>query len=178
MDGFKAPERKAMKTNIWHRSIGRMNELLNAHYHGGKEVWHNYAGHHCYFLRKSILDYIYSLWPAEFIATSARKFRDSLDTSLPFMHANIALEEGAGRAEFGEGGGGGSWTESHANNVRVWDRIKASKPYCVCIQDGFGDSPNVDAEIEFLEKNLCELFPDKSSLEKPSEPNPCDKYRK
>lgn len=37
---------------------------------------------------------MYKLWPTEFDTTSTQKFRTRKDIAIPFMQANVALEEG------------------------------------------------------------------------------------
>lgn len=37
---------------------------------------------------------MYDIWPDEFDTTSKQKFRTRKDTALPFLQANVALEEG------------------------------------------------------------------------------------
>ena len=60
----RAPEVEKMKTNLWHRSVGFSNELISHYYYPNSTdiVTHNYAGHHCYFIKKHIADTIYERW--------------------------------------------------------------------------------------------------------------------
>lgn len=178
-DGFRAPEEKEMKSNKWHRSVGYTNTLLNARYHpdAKKPVRHNYAGHYCYFFRKDVLDKMGATWSREFARTSGNKFRESEDITIPFMHHNVALEEGLGRKTRSKSGGG-AWNSNHTENVRTWKKLTESPRHCLCIQDRMDNSAATEAEIEYLEKSLCSLFPEKSSLELTTDVNPCDKYVK
>ena len=179
MGGFVAPNERGMRTNIWHRSVGHANTLVNSVYHPDNlRAPHNYAGHVCYFLDRDVLAHMHAMWPAEFLATSRRKFRNGDDTSLPFLMVNVALEEHLGTRGSPITSGYATWTHDHRRNAAAWKRLAASHAKCLCIQDGFEDSPNVDAEVAFLERQLCEMFPEKSSFERPDEPNPCDKYKK
>lgn len=178
MGGFVAPNDRGMRTNIWHRSVGHANTLVNSVYHpGSPRAPHQYAGHVCYFLDRDVLEHMHAMWPAEFLATSRRKFRDGNDTSLPFLMVNVALEERLGTRGSPITSGYATWTHRHRQNVAAWDRLVAAHAKCLCIQDGFEDSPSVDAEVAFLERKLCQMFPEKSSFERPDEPNPCDKYK-
>ena len=178
MGGFVAPNERGMRTNIWHRSVGHANTLVNRVYHpDNPRAPHQYAGHVCYFLDRDVLEHMHAMWPAEFLATSRRKFRHADDTSLPFLMVNVALEEHLGTRGSPITSGYATWSHDHRRNAAAWDRLAASHAKCLCIQDGFEDSPNVDAEIRFLERKLCEMFPEKSSFERPDEPNPRDKYK-
>lgn len=38
--------------------------------------------------------------------------------------------------------------------------------YCGCIQDSLDGKPSDDAEIDYLQKELCKVFPKPSSFEK------------
>lgn len=176
-DGYKAPEEEEMKKNGWHRSVGYTNTLINAHYHPNSEkvVRHNYAGHYCYFFRKDILDKMGNTWRDEFAYTSKNKFRESKDIAVPFMHHNIALEEGLGKRAYAKNAGG-SWKSNHTENVRMWSKFTSKQNHCLCIQDRLDNVPETDAEIEYLEKLMCSLFPEKSSLELSTDANPCTKY--
>ncbi|KAH3745132.1 Stealth protein CR4, conserved region 4 [Pelomyxa schiedti] len=174
MDGFLAPETERMKTNTWHRSVAKSNDLINAYYYpnSNSTVRHNYAGHHCYFIKKHIADTIYSRWKKEFDETSHHKFRKPSDTAFPFLHANAALEEfGAQKAKAVNIGGW--WTGNHSLNVNLWEKIIKRKPYCVCLQDNLDPNEASEREIQYLQTVMCSLFPDKSSFEKYSEQNPC-----
>jgi len=180
MDGFQAPELEAAKHNIWHRSVVHSNNLLNSHFHPGRSsvTKHNYAGHCGYIMRSSVLKKMAQWWPDDFEATSRRKWRHGDDTALPFLHHNTALESGIAEKQPGGLGrqrwyAGGSWTENSTNNGATWRRIERSEAHCVCLQDGFGDSPHVNEEIRRLEGLLCGMFPHRSSLEKKTDPNPC-----
>jgi hypothetical protein len=176
VDRYSAPEEKEMKHNIWHRSVARMNTLINEHYRPGSQevVRHNYAGHSCYFMRKWVLDSMAAWLGKEFEATSARKFRHQDDTALPFLAVNVAIEEGVGEIAHTIRGAGGSWGANHTKNEQLWRRLEKSSPHCVCLQDGFEESSHIEQEIAYLEELLCSKFPEPSSVEQG--PNPCEKW--
>lgn len=176
-DGFSAPEEKEMKKNGWHKSVGYTNTLINAHYHpdATKVVRHNYAGHYCYFFKKEILDKMGATWPNEFAFTTNNKFREHKDIAVPFMHHNIALEEGIGSKARGKNGGG-SWRSNHTENVQTWNKLMSKPKHCLCIQDRLDNVPETEVEIRYLEELMCSLFPEKSSLELSTDFNPCIKY--
>ena len=54
--GFIAPMYEKMKHNIWHRSVGNSNNLINSYYYpdAAEPVKHNYAAHVCYFMRTDV----------------------------------------------------------------------------------------------------------------------------
>ena len=176
---FVAPETAAMRTNLWHRSVAHTNDLVNARYRGGARVPHHYAGHHCYFLARAVLERIAAQWPAELDATSRRRVRSANDTSLPFLHLNVALEEGLGDLVLGANPGGyGVWTPVHHRNVHTAQRLfparpRARGPACLCLQDGLDDSPLAAREIDYLRRTLCAFLPHRSSFERSDQPDPC-----
>eukprot|EP00727_Mastigamoeba_balamuthi_P002524 m51a1_g12269 hypothetical protein (348) ;mRNA; f:212886-214384 len=171
MDGFKAPETEAMKTNTWHRSVARTNELLDAWYNPGTEpVRRNYAGHHCYFMRKSVLNTAWNRWRSEYEVTSSHRFRQQVDIATPFLQANLALEEGLATKERSPNIGG-SWTSNSTTNMALWRKVQKKKPFCVCLQDGLDETENSEREIAHLERLLCKMLPKPSPLEKGT--NPC-----
>lgn len=165
-----------MMSNGWYRSINYTNSLINAYYHpDAKEVVrHNYAGHYCHFYRKDILDLMGNRWAEDFARTSRNKFRGSRDVSTPFMHNNVALEEGLGTRSKEGRNGIGSWSSNHAENVQTWSRLTARPLHCVCIQDEMDNSEDTEAEVKYLERSLCSLFPNKSSFELSTDANPCE----
>jgi len=180
MGGFEAPDKAAMRRNIWHASVGHSNELINSKYHPGSPQYpHRYSGHVCYFLHKDVIDNIYNMWPEEFEQTSRRKFRSREDTSLPFMMVNVAIEEKLGVPRSPIVGGYSTWSTNHKKNSNSWTAMMRRGADCLCVQDGFEDlnSDAVDKEVAFLEEKLCEFLPDKCSFERSDEPNPCDKYK-
>ncbi|KAH3767503.1 n-acetylglucosamine-1-phosphotransferase subunits alpha beta [Pelomyxa schiedti] len=174
MDGFVAPEVERMKTNIWHKSVGFSNEMINSYYYPNSTspVKHNYAGHHCYFIKKEIADVMYSRWHTEFDRTSRNRFRQERDTAFPFIHANVAIEE-FGATKERSPNFGGAWTANHTLNTALWSKLKSMRPFCVCLQDDLEFDAQSDKEIAYLQSLLCEMFPTKSSLEKRDEPELC-----
>eukprot|EP01105_Mastigella_eilhardi_P013694 TRINITY_DN3115_c1_g1_i2.p1 TRINITY_DN3115_c1_g1~~TRINITY_DN3115_c1_g1_i2.p1 ORF type:complete len:205 (-),score=61.97 TRINITY_DN3115_c1_g1_i2:79-693(-) len=175
MDGFIAPETEKSKTNLWHRSVGFSNSLIQSYYYPNvtKYVRHNYAGHHCYFIKKNIADVIYRRWQKQFDATSKNKFRTGSDTAFPFLHANVGLEE-FGAAKERSSNYGGSWTNNHTLNEALWQKVTKHKPFCICLQDGLDDDEASLEEISYLGRLLCGMFPNPSSLEYKDLANPCD----
>ena len=174
-----APEAAAMRTNLWHRSVAHANYLVNAHYHAGAARPHHYAGHYCYFFARAVLERVAALWPAELDATSRRRVRTANDTALPFLHLNVALEEGLGDLVRGANRGGYAvWTAAHARNVHTAQHLFAARPrlrapYCLCLQDGLDASPFAAREIDYLRRTLCAFLPKRSSFERTDQPDPC-----
>lgn len=175
----KFPENEEdLRRGGWYRSINFTNNLINAYYHPGTNdiVKHHYAGHYCHFFRKDILDMIGNRWAKDFEQTSKNKFREPEDIALPFMHNNVALEEGLGKGAWPKHDIG-EWSLDHAKNVKTWARLTSTPSHCICIQDRMEDpEAPIDAEAEYLEKQMCTLFPSKSSAELSTDTNPCTKY--
>ena len=202
MDGYVAPEKERMKHNLWHRSVGKSNELLNSYYYPGKpDTKHNYAGHHCYFMDKTILQIIAERWKDEFDRTAERKFRSDNDLAIPFLHANTALEEFGAQKYFKKFGYAmyliislsffsllifffkivlliyyfHRMTLNHTKNVEAFEKLENDPPPCICIQDELDISPQVDKEVDFMINSFCKRFPKPSSFEKPGY-DPCKGY--
>lgn len=55
-NGYVAPMVKKMKRNLWHRSVGHTNDLINSYYYPNSKttVKHRYVSHTCYFMRKDV----------------------------------------------------------------------------------------------------------------------------
>ena len=107
---------------------------------------------------------MYERWKSHFDLTSSHRFRRWDDTALPFMQANVAIEEFGGKSVdrkdiFG------TWTKDHERNVNFWNRIWEVPNMCVCMNDGLDDSAESVGEINFLKSLFEEKFPVPSSVE-------------
>eukprot|EP01105_Mastigella_eilhardi_P027902 TRINITY_DN8868_c0_g1_i1.p1 TRINITY_DN8868_c0_g1~~TRINITY_DN8868_c0_g1_i1.p1 ORF type:complete len:366 (-),score=95.11 TRINITY_DN8868_c0_g1_i1:19-1116(-) len=164
--GFVAPMKEKMKINTWHASVGHSNEILNRFYHADNlEYNHNYVGHHCYFMSTDILKLMHERWLPEFKLTTSHRFRERDDTAIPFMQANVALEEfGAVNARalniFG------TWKSSQKDNLEWWEAMWKRQPYCVCLNDGLDDTAASRREIQRLGKLFDMKFPVPSRAER------------
>lgn len=192
--GFKAPMVNKMKYNTWHESVGHSNDIINKYYYpdAPEPVKHHYAAHTCYFMRKDvnnqkninnnnhtpacalmpsllikILDTMYERWKEDFDYTSSHRFRRGDDTALPFMQANVAIEE-FGAKSVNRKDIFGTWNKNHEKNVDFWKRIWETPNMCVCMNDGLDNSEKSKEEITFLKKLFEERFPNPSSVELPS----------
>eukprot|EP01105_Mastigella_eilhardi_P001730 TRINITY_DN1209_c0_g1_i2.p1 TRINITY_DN1209_c0_g1~~TRINITY_DN1209_c0_g1_i2.p1 ORF type:complete len:269 (-),score=56.52 TRINITY_DN1209_c0_g1_i2:66-872(-) len=165
--GYVAPMPEKMKTNLWHRSVGNSNEIISSYYYPGKDdTRHPYVGHVCYFMRKDILDLMYSRWQPYFDATSHHKFRQGDDVAVPFMHANVAMEEfGATRSDVIQGMYG-TWTPNKSKNSDFWRRLWRTKPHCACMNDGLDSSNDSQLETKRLQVLFSEQLPVPSRVEK------------
>lgn len=107
---------------------------------------------------------MYERWKSDFDYTSSNRFRKWDDTALPFMQANVAIEEFGGKSVdrkdiFG------TWTKSRERNLDFWKRIWEVPNMCVCMNDGLDNSKESAKEIEFLKSLFEEKFPEPSSVE-------------
>ena len=176
-----APAEKEMKTNGWFRSVAHSNEMISKWYYPYNKdvVRHHFSAHYCYFFSKRVLTMMEARWPEQWAYSEKNRFRNDKDNAIPFLHANVALEEGVGKST-PSNNAGGAWNNNHTQNVATWNRIvNRKKPvYCSCLQDRMYDiGEDTDREIDFLEKMMCGIFPEPSSMELTTAPNPCDKYR-
>jgi len=166
--GYRAPMKEKMAVNGWHRSVGFSNTLLNQYYYPDKDpnsVTHQYAAHTCYFMRTDILQTIGDRWHKDIARTSSHRSRESDDTAMPFMHANVALEEFGGTAtEMSDIFG--TWGKNHERNMLFWNRIWTENNICVCMNDNLDNSPESAAEIANLQSLFEAKFPNPSPVEK------------
>jgi len=177
-----APAEKEMKTNGWFRSVAHSNEMVSNWYYPSSKsvVRHHFSSHYCYFMSKRLLTMMALRWPEQWEYTERNRFRNDKDNAIPFLHVNVALEEGIGKSK-PSNNAGGSWTSNHTLNVATWKRIvdRRSPAYCSCLQDRMDPTgQETENEILYLEEVLCGLLPEKSSVELSTAPNPCDKYKK
>ena len=173
---YSAPKYNYSRS-LWHIRSAYSNNLINKRYNPTKmDTMHKYTCHNVYFFRKTIIDHIYSIWEKELEEAASHRFRHKRDAILSFLHNNVALEEGLGKAIDCDTKVIG-WRNNHKHNVYKWNSIPSSA-HTFCLQDEFSNvaSQSYKEEIAFLEKMLCKKFPQKSFAEVPSEPNPCDKY--
>ncbi|KAH3732348.1 Stealth protein CR1, conserved region 1 [Pelomyxa schiedti] len=162
---FTAPMKDKMAFHAWHASIGFSNELLNAWYHPeNKEEPHKYVAHHCYFMRHDVMDVMYHRWHEEFDRTSRHKFRQRADTALPFLAANVALEENLAVSASSKNIFG-TWKPDEKENAKWWKDTWAAQPYCVCINDGLDNSLASIEQTNKLQRLFEEKFPTPSRAE-------------
>jgi len=166
--GYVAPMPEKMKANLWHKSVGTSNDLITKYYYPNATapVKHPYVGHVCYFLRKDILDTMYTRWQKEFDATSTHKFRQGEDTAMPFMHSAVALEEYSAYKSTDLQGMFGTWKPTKGANDIFWKKLWKNKPHCACMNDGLDNTRESINEIARLQKLFEEVLPIPSRVEK------------
>lgn len=84
---------------------------------------------------------------------------------MPFLQANVALEEFGAKTE-GRRSIYGTWTVDRKRNDKFWNRVWANNNYCVCMNDQLDNSANAAREIEHLQELFEKRFPEKSFIEK------------
>lgn len=107
---------------------------------------------------------MYERWKDAFDLMSTHKFREGDDTALPFMYANVALEE-FGAETRNIKNLYGTWTPNHLNNMNFWNKIWDNGNYCVCMNDRLDNSKASEREIEALAELFESRFPEPSSVE-------------
>ena len=188
--GFVAPMKDRMRSNLWHRSVGNSNDLINKYYYpDAKEpVKHSYVSHTCYFMRTDvcrhtsthstifgslqhcaahtqILKTIGERWHDAIQLTSSHRFRKGEDTAMPFMHGNVALEE-FGAVKQNMHNLFGTWTTDRSKNDKFWEKVWDKGNGCVCMNDQLDNSKNAEQEIQHLQQLFEEKLPEKSFIEK------------
>ncbi|KAH3764412.1 sugar phosphotransferase [Pelomyxa schiedti] len=167
-EGYIAPMEEKMRSNLWHRSVGTSNELISKFYYPNatKVVPHRYVGHVCYFMRKDILDVMYTRWKTEFDRTSTHRFRNGDDTAVPFIQSAVALEEYGGVRTTDVHGMYGTWTPTKANNDAFWKRLWSNSPHCACMNDGLDSTKESQDEIARLQDLFSAVLPKPSRIER------------
>lgn len=110
---------------------------------------------------------MYERWKDDFDRTSSHRFRQWDDTALPFMQANVAIEE-FGAKSVQRKDIFGTWSKDHDRNLDFWRRIWEVPNMCVCMNDGLDNSAKSNEEINFLRELFEKKFPKPSSVELPS----------
>lgn len=67
---------------------------------------------------------MYERWPDYFDRTASHKFRQGDDTAIPFMHANVAIEEFGAKTSNAVTGMYGTWTPRKADNNAYWNKVQ------------------------------------------------------
>jgi len=144
------------------------NALLNKFYYPDSDPYsikRPYIQHACYFMRTDILQMIGRRWKNEIDYTCTHRRRHENDTAMPFMQANVALEE-FGAKKQNLPGLFGTWTTDVEKNDKFWDRIWSNHNICVCMNDALDNSPRGLREIDHLQQLFEEKLPEKSFIEK------------
>ena len=84
---------------------------------------------------------------------------------MPFMQANVALEE-FGATKENIRGIYGTWGTDSDKNTKFWNKVWSSENICVCMNDQLDNSKESEREIQRLQKLFEEKFPEKSFIEK------------
>lgn len=171
MSGSAAPNFPRMRENLWHASVGNTNAMLNRFYYPTQDPYavpHMYVQHTCYFMRTDILRTIAARWKPQLDATCRHRFRHANDTAMPFLQANVALEEFGARAAPHSTNHYGVWTPDAPRNTAFWQSIWARPHACVCMNDNLDNSPSSKREIRRLEQLFERKFPRPSFIEKQS----------
>ena len=169
MSGSAAPNFARMRENLWHASVGNTNAVLNRFYYPTQDPYavpHMYVQHTCYFMRTDILRTIATRWRRELDATCRHRFRHANDTAMPFMQANVALEEFGARAAPHSTNHYGVWTPDARRNTAFWQSIWARPHACVCMNDNLDSSPASLREVHRLQQLFQRKFPRPSFIEK------------
>ena len=104
-------------------------------------------------------------WKKEIDFTCTHRRRHANDTAMPFMQANVALEE-YGAKSTPSTNLFGVWTPDAEKNMAFWKRIWSSPHDCVCINDNLDNSDDSEKEIKRLHQLFESKFPRPSFIEK------------
>ena len=85
---------------------------------------------------------------------------------MPFLHANMAIEEFGGRADCTHSNLYGVWSSDPQRNTAFWRRIWAKPHHCVCMNDDLDGSSQSAREVERLTALFEHKFPRPSFIEK------------
>ena len=126
--------------------------------------------------RKPILDYMYETWSHEFIKNSNGKTPTRRDFDIPFAYASVLMEEEAGiyvlPTKNEDTGLHLSWGTNAKNNGEQESAALRLGPryFTLNLEKDLNDNSK---EVSQLQRLLCFLYPDKSTLEAPETLNPC-----
>ncbi|EMD43343.1 glycosyltransferase putative [Entamoeba histolytica] len=167
-NSWKAPDTNRMVKNIWHRSVGNSNELINKHFGKSKTVKHPYVSHHCYFFKRDILKQMEGTWPEQYKETRRHKFREGNDLAIPFMHGAFVVESGQGIYVKEYNYYYGSFTSSRRSNTKLINNIEKKQPQCICINDALEKSSVavINKETAILNSFLETYYPYPCPFEK------------
>jgi hypothetical protein len=87
--GWTAPPPQSRMNNIWHRSVGYSNALLDQLW--DEEAERHYASHGPYFFSMKVLKHMYEALKPEFDATTGHPFRQEDDVSIPFLYNQFVI---------------------------------------------------------------------------------------
>ncbi|ELP93489.1 hypothetical protein EIN_059840 [Entamoeba invadens IP1] len=166
---WNAPEADGMKRNLWHRSVGNSNKLINDKFHPqNKTIKHPYSSHHCYFFKTQILQEMEKSYQTQYNLTRKHKFRDGTDCAVPFMHAAYSVESNRGVYVKERNYYYGLVDNNKTNNLKIVNGVKKKKPQCICLNDGLDDKnvTAMDNAIERMTDWLKAIYPNPSPFEK------------
>ena len=84
---------------------------------------------------------------------------------MPFMQANVALEE-FGATKQSLKATYGTWGTDSEKNTQFWNKVWSGGNICVCMNDQLDNSKKAAEEIDRLQRLFEEKLPEKSFIEK------------
>ncbi|EDR27418.1 hypothetical protein, conserved [Entamoeba dispar SAW760] len=168
-NGWNAPEVERMKHNLWHKSVGTSNELINNKFHPKDSTYkHPYVSHHCYFFKTDTLKEMEEKWQEQYKQTRTHKFRLGNDLAIPFLHGAYSVESNKGVYVREKWYYYGLVDNNRTNNLKIINGIKKKKPQCICLNDGLDDKDetNMSNAIDRMTLFLETLIPNPSPFEK------------
>jgi len=160
--GWTAPPPEARMNNIWHRSIGYTNKLLDQLW-GYKEE-RNYASHGPYFFSMKVLRHMFNAFPHEFNITTAHPFRHEHDVSIPFLYNQFTIHYYKCVVADKTINSYLKIEDKVDKMHKEFAKIVNKHPKTVCLNDGLGEEPSPEVLHE-MHSFFHELFPTKSQYE-------------
>jgi hypothetical protein len=158
---WTAPPPESRMNNIWHRSVGYSNTLLD-------KLWghaeRNYASHGPYFFSLKVLRHLYDVLASEFNATTARPFRYEKDVSIPFLYNQFTTHYYQSVTADKTINTYLKMTDNEKQMRKDFDRILDRQPKSVCLNDALGNEPNAGV-VRAMHSFFHKLFPTKSKYE-------------
>lgn len=138
----------------------------------------NYAPSDITLFRKPVLDHMYDLWSHEFVKASNARHLSEKDFDISFAYVNVLMKEDIGvsaneeeKMELKKY----TWGIKKKNNAKYEKEISKvergkGEYFTLTVEKELNGSPE---EISHLQRVLCLLYPEKSSLERLDTVNPC-----
>lgn len=140
----------------------------------------SYNNNNIAFFRKPVLDYMYEMWPHEFARASNSREIGNKDFDISFAYTLVSLNEdiavdsqASSKTIYNYCGWGTKGTKND-NCVSIITSPKKEEHFTLSLEN---DLTPKSKETERLQKLLCALYPEKSSLERLDILNPCDKFK-
>lgn len=160
---WTAPPSKDKLSNLWHRSVGHSNSVLDGIW--GEDTRH-YASHGPYFFSLDVLKHMYNTIPLLFNETATHPFRHEHDAAVPFLYnqwADHYFTVTTARSTINQYM---KISDDARKAKKDFSRIIDKRPKTVCLNDALNDEHPNPESVKHMEEFFHTLFPNPSKFEK------------